>query len=197
MKEISIRALLDEQRLANLNRYQKLEELANLQRPNRYDQLTNTSLESYQYLRLAGFSSDSLVDQLTEEQIKRLAKALKLDASRVFLKEDINLLFFHLGSDLYFLVSTYESWVPSLRKILYWPFATLLQGVISYAIGLVSFFFWVWILPKGSLWLGVCLCIFYYGISIMAMCVSLLRRRDYPNSFPQWLNRIIYRVLPY
>lgn len=40
MKEISIRALLDEQRLANLNRYQKLEELANLQRPNRYDQLT-------------------------------------------------------------------------------------------------------------------------------------------------------------
>ena len=266
MKEISLRAKLDEQRAANPKRYQKLEELINLQRPDRYDQLTNTSIESYRHLRSAGFPSDSLLDQLTAGQIKRLAKALQLDASRVFLREDINelvytyglcffatnyyrgqaweemekdlqsfqqqiltgenpmwyesyysvlgvspalsgyptpasripLLFFHLGSDLYFLISTYDSWVPGIRRILYWPFATFRQGAISYTVGLASYFFLVWIIPKDIFrWVGIPLVLFSLTAFFTAMSVSLLRRRDYPNAFPLWLNRLIYRWLPY
>ena len=96
MKEISLRAKLDEQRAANPKRYQKLEELINLQRPERYDQLAHTSIERYQHLQSAGFPTDSLLDQLTKGQINRLASVMKVDASRIFHRQDI-----------YWLVRTY------------------------------------------------------------------------------------------
>ena len=266
MKEISLWAALDERRDANPKPYRKLEELINLQRPDRYDQLTDTSLESYQQLRSAGFPSDSLVDQLTAEQIKHVMKVLKLDASRVFHQKDIEwltrtyglcfyathhyrgkpwptmekdlkqfqqqiltqkevqwhrnsysvlgtspalsgypvpnprvpLLFFHLGNNFYFLISMYDSWIPSVRRLLYWPFASRRKGFIAYIFDFVSFFLLIAILPKETFcWLILPLCLFYYGVVVVAMCISLLRRRDYPNQFSPWLNRIIFRYLPY
>ncbi|MGB3585282.1 MAG: hypothetical protein WBA23_02025, partial [Tunicatimonas sp.] len=216
MKEVSLRAALDERKASNPEPYQKLEELINLQRPDRYDQLTNTSLESYQQLHSAGFPSDSLVDQLTAEQIKHVMKVLKLDASRVFHQKDIDwiihtyglcfyathhsrgkpwlrmemdlkqfqqqiltqkeiqwhqssysvlgtspalsgypvpnprvpLLLFNLGNDFHFLVSTYDSWIPAIRRLLYWPFASRRKGFIAYIVGFVSFFLLIAILPK-------------------------------------------------
>lgn len=266
MKEISLRATLDERRAANPEVYRKLEELINLQRPERYDQLAPTSIERYQHLRTAGFPTDSLLDQLTKSQIRCLARAIKLDASRIFHQQDIHwlahtyglcfyntrfyrgqawnamekdlasfqrdtlsednpewyasqysmlgvspalnghptpssripLLLFNLGGDFYFLVSTYDSWAPAIRRILYWPFANTRQGIITYITGFISFFFLLWIIPKEfSQWIGIPLCILYFGLFIMSMCISLLRWRDYPNRFPRWLNRMIYRVLPY
>ena len=266
MKEISLRATLDERRAANSEAYRALEELVNLQRPERYDQLAPTSIERYQHLRTAGFPTDSLLDQLTKSQIQRLAHVIKLDASRIFHRQDIYwlvrtyglcfydtryyrgraweamerdlasfqrsvlsednpkwyashysvlgvspalsgyptpasrtpLLFFDLGGDFYFLVSTYDSWAPAIRKVLYWPFANNQQGIITYAVGFISFMLLVWIIPKEVYqWVGISLCMLYLGTLMMTMCISLLRQRDYPNQFPRWLNQLMYRWIPY
>lgn len=266
MKEISLRAALDEQRAAHPEQYQKLEELVNLQRPDRYDQLADTSLESYQHLRSAGFPSDSLVDQLTEGQIKRLAKALKLDASRLFLKADIDslvrtyglsfyttrfyggkaweameqdlqqfqqtvlkdenpgwyehyysvlgvspalngypvaasripLLFFHLGGDLYFLISTNDSWVSGWRRLVYWPFATYRHGVIAWVVYMAVFMVVLSWMDKQTLKAWLIPIVFpYLTAFILISALPMLRSRSFPNDFPRWVNRIFYRVLPY
>ena len=256
MKDISLRAALDERRAAHPEQYQSLEELINLQRPDRYDQLTATSLESYHNLRSAGFPSGSLLDRLTEGQIKRLSKALKLDASRVFVKDDIDhlihtyglsfyatsyyqgkawkameedlpqfqqavldenpqwyepyysvlgvspalnghpvaasripLLFFHLGANFYFLISTYDSWVSRWRRWVYWPFASYRHAVIAWAVYLVVFIVALSWIDKQTLKAWLIPIAFPYLASFAVLsALPLLRPRGFPNDFPRWLN---------
>lgn len=266
MRDISLRAKLDERRAENITEYQALKELVNLHRPDRYDQLTDASLASYQHFRLAGFSSDSLLDRLTEAQIKRLAGGLQLDASRLFVEKDINylirtyglsfyatrfyrgkawpameenlkqfqqtvleddnprwlehnysvlgvspalnghpvaasrtpLLFFHLGGDLYFLISTYDSWISSWRRLIYWPFAAYRNGVVAWAIYMTIFLVGLSWMDQQTLKTWLIPIVFpYLSAFIIVSALPLLRSRSVPNNFPHWLNQLIYRVLPY
>ena len=266
MKDTSLRAALDERRATHPEPYRKLEELINLQHPDRFDQLTNTSLERYQQLRSAGFPSGSLIDQLTTDQLKRLAKVLKLDASRVFLKADIDaliriyglsyyatrfytgkawaameedlrsfqqivlekeypqwyehdysvlgvspalngypvatsrmpLLFFHIGKDIYFLVSTYDSWISGWRRMFYWPFTSYRNGTIAWVAYMAIFILLISWVDKQTVktWL-IPIAFLYLIVYMLVSALPMLRSRNFPNHSPRWLNRLFYRVLPY
>lgn len=266
MKELSLSTILEDSRQANAKRYTELEKLVNLRFPDRYDQLTSASLESYQGFRSAGFPAESLIDTLTEKDLLILAKAFKNDPSRLFVKDDLYsvirryalrgylpnsyhgrrweqmnediqtfqkqyvperfqglstigyfvvglspamanfpvkpsrkpLLFYKIGDHIFFLVSSYDTWVPAARKALFWPFANNRNGLIAYSVYMTSLLALPFFYPESSpRWIGVVLMIFYSILLFGAMTIPLLRPRFYPDSFPRWWNRLMYKVLPY
>lgn len=266
MKELSLLALLEARRQENTAHYAEIEKLVNIHHPDRYDQITSTSLESYQGLRSAGFPAESLLDELSEGELTMLLKAYGNYPSRIFVEADIDfivqtyalrkyatyhyqgqrwdkmnqdiqtfqeeflldrfrkqhaygysmvglspsltdyptdssrrpLVFFKIGKDIFLLISSYDSWIPAVRKILYWPFSSKIQGTITYVIFLAAFMSLILFLPENSPgWSVILLIVLFFALFFFAMSISLLRPRNHPDSFPKWLNHLMYRFLPY
>ncbi|MGB3779779.1 MAG: hypothetical protein WA960_15565 [Tunicatimonas sp.] len=112
-------------------------------------------------------------------------------------KSRIPLLFYHIGEGFYFLVSTYENWVPTLRKLLFIPIASTKNYVTTLALLGI---FYLTIIALSSIIgksLSGLLVIIVSLSSMIVFSLTMLRPRTYPDQFPDWLNRWMYKLLPY
>ena len=112
-------------------------------------------------------------------------------------KSRIPLLFYHIGQGFYFLVSTYDSWVPAVRRWLQMPIANNRNYMISLSLLGLSYIVISVLLAASSDKLSALLLLLFSFSYVVVFVLSMTRMRNYPDQFPDWLNRWLYKLLPY
>lgn len=89
MKEKSLIALLDQQRDKNQKAYQVLFGALNLSGVPSFNNLSSSNLTGHRLLTNAGFEPESLVDRLTEGELRLLCSLARQDVTKFYLEEDL------------------------------------------------------------------------------------------------------------